>query len=87
MRRTRQMGKRPGHHLMICDYSGFCGWDDEMQKTWDGKWVLKEFWDPRHPQDFVRGKADDESVSPSRPEDTDRDVSDDYPNGVTANDL
>lgn len=87
MRRTRRMGKRPGQHLMICDYSGFAGWSDEMVKTWDGHYVLKQFWEPRHPQDFVRGKVDDQTVEPRRPEGADVDVSDVYPNGVTADDL
>lgn len=68
MIRTRRMGKRPGHYLMTCDLSGFVGWDDEMRKTWDGKFVLKQFWESRHPQDFVRGRKDDQSVPNARPE-------------------
>lgn len=67
MRRTRTMGKPNGRHLVICELSGFQCWSDEVRETWDGKIVHKDFWEPRHPQDFVRGKADKQSVSPSRP--------------------
>jgi hypothetical protein len=28
-------------------------------KTWDGKIVCPNDWEPRHEQDFVRGRADD----------------------------
>jgi len=56
---------------MVCDLSGFRGWDDEMRETWDGKWVLKQFWESRHPQDFVRGKSDKQSVPNSQPETAD----------------
>ena len=56
-----------GDHLMICDYSGFKFHASEMRKTWDGYWVHKRFWEPRHPQDFVRATEDDQSVDDARP--------------------
>ena len=72
MRRNRSKGrKRLGHNLVICDYSGWKCWDDEVIETWDGHYVHKRFWEERHPQDFVRGKVDDESVNISRPESPD----------------
>ena len=87
MNRTRNMMKRPGHYLMTCDLSGFVGWDDEMAEMWDGKMVLKQFWEPRHPQDSVRGIKENNSVPVARPEPEDVEVSDLYPNGVTKDDL
>ena len=53
---------------MICDASGFKMRRSEAKKTWDNRWVRKDFWEPRHPQDFVKGKKDKQSVAPARPE-------------------
>lgn len=68
---------------MTCELSGHVGWDDEMVKTWDGKWVLKEYFEERHPQDYVRSRNEDQSVPVARPEATVQNASDLYPNGVT----
>jgi len=38
-----------------------------MRKTWDGLWVHKSEWEPRHPQDFVKGVKDHQAVSEPRP--------------------
>jgi hypothetical protein len=57
---------KPGDYWMICDASGFKMRRSEAKKTWDGRWVRKDFWEPRHPQDFVKGKKDKQSVTPSR---------------------
>ena len=54
--------------------------------TWDGLRVHKDFWEPRHPQDFVRSRPDDQSVRDARPEGEDQ-FSDVYPNQVTKDDL
>jgi hypothetical protein len=43
--------------------------------------VRKESWERRHIQDFVRGVSDDLEGSP-RPEQTDRFVNEEYPQGV-----
>jgi hypothetical protein len=37
-----------------CDVRHF-----DAMKTWDGKIVCPNDWEPRHEQDFVRGRADD----------------------------
>ena len=87
MRRRRTMKARPGHNLVICELSGWAVWDDETRKMWDGKIVYKKFWEPRHPQDFVRGGFDDQSVAISNPEADDVFIEDEYPNGVTSDDL
>jgi hypothetical protein len=72
--RKRFQGKRLGHYLMQCDYSGQVGWDDEMRETWDGKWVLAKYWEPRHPQDFVRSIPEESGVPVSRPQSADVEV-------------
>lgn len=59
--------------VTICAYSGFRIRDgDEVRMTWDGHLVLARFWEPRHPQDFVRARPDTVSAPPIgmlRPED------------------
>jgi hypothetical protein len=36
-------------------------------KRWDGFMVDKDCWEPRHPQDLLRAKPDDQSVPWSSP--------------------
>jgi hypothetical protein len=38
-----------------------------LRKQWQGYWVCPEHWEPRHPQDFVRGVADNPSVPWDQP--------------------
>jgi hypothetical protein len=56
-----------GDHLVICDYSGFTCKRSDCRKTWDGKIVRKDFWEPRHPQDIIRPRRDDQSIKDARP--------------------
>lgn len=39
--------------LTTCDYSGFVCKKSETRKMWNGLVVRKDFWEPRHPQDFI----------------------------------
>ncbi len=36
--------------------------------TWDGLWVCREDFETRHPQDFVRGRADNQLAPDPRPD-------------------
>lgn len=56
----------------ICDVCGFQRKADEMKLTWDGKRVCKEDWEPRHPQEFVRGESGSPALPWTRPEPPDR---------------
>lgn len=79
--------QRVGDWRVQCDYSGFKAWASECVKTWDGYWVLRRFAGEetqRHPQDFVRGRPDNQQVPWSRPEATDTFLS---PGDVTPDDL
>lgn len=58
---------KPGDNNAICDRCGKPFKASELRKTWDGLWVCRGDWEPRHPQDFVRGVKDDQSVRVSRP--------------------
>jgi len=55
---------------MVSDESGFTHYASEMVRTWDGRWVHKDEWEPRHPQDFVRAKNDPVSLQIVRPNQT-----------------
>lgn len=77
---------KKGDHNIICDYSGFKIKRSEAKMTWDGYLVKKEFWEPRQPQDFVRGRRDKISVPPGQ---TRGESTDDFltSNEVTVDDL
>lgn len=61
-------GKGRADYLQLGDWNAacyFCGRKrkaSEMRKYWSGFWVCPEHWEPRHPQDFVRGVQDNQSV-------------------------
>lgn len=57
-----------GDYNVICDKTGFKVKFSETRKEWNGLRVWKEVWEPRHPQDFVRGRVDKMSVYDPRPE-------------------
>ena len=59
-------GYKPGDFNIICDYSGFKIRRSEARMTWDGYLVRADFWEPRQPQDFVRGLRDKISVAPGQ---------------------
>lgn len=71
MPRSRNPGFKQGDYWMICDVSGVAYRRSEMVKRWDGYWVHKKYWNPRQPQDFVRGRNDRITPQgPIRPDDT-----------------
>lgn len=69
------MGKanylKRGSHNAICDRCGFKYKAEQIKKEWNGLRVCKECWEPRHPQEFVRGRKDDSSVDWTRSEGAD----------------
>lgn len=58
----------------LCDRCGFKFKAHQLKEEWNGLMVCSECWEPRHPQDFLRGIPDDPSVPWSRP-DSDADTS------------
>ena len=73
----------PSNYL-ICERTGFrVPVDEGLVREWDGKMVRRQSWEPRHPQDFVRGVAENLKGS-ERPEQTDRFLT---TNEVTADSL
>ena len=74
--------KGPADHLelgawnMICMRCGVKRKNYDIEKEWTGLLVCREkCLDHRHPQDFVRGVKDDQSVPYTAPEPTDTYVS------------
>jgi len=57
-----------GQYNFICDQCGAKRKSKDMRKQWDGLQVCPQCFDPRNPQDFVRGKADIQSVPVNRPD-------------------
>jgi hypothetical protein len=57
-----------GKFNVLCDYCGFKYKNTEVRHTWDGFYACRKCWEPRQPQDYVRGVVDDQSVPWSRPD-------------------
>ena len=61
-----------GKWLVICDRCGFKKTNDQVRKEWTGLIVCADTcWEPRHPQEFVRPRPDEQKVAFTRPEPTD----------------
>ncbi len=59
---------RLGDYNAICDRCGFKFKASELKLEWTGLQVCVDDWEPRHPSDFFKGFADDQSVPYSRPD-------------------
>lgn len=57
-----------GDPWVICDRSGFRVRKSETVKEWTGLVVAKRYSEERHPQDFVRGRAENMAVEDARPD-------------------
>ncbi len=55
-------------HRVICDRTGFERHIEDCRYEWTGALVMKEEWEPRQPQDFVRGVPDGRPVKDIRPD-------------------
>ena len=60
--KTRNPGYEPGNYWVECDRCGCSIREEHAKETWDGLVVCPDDFEMRHPQDFVRGIADD--ISP-----------------------
>ena len=61
-KRTRNPGWKPGSHWVECSRTGFLVRVEDARKEWTGTIVARDEWEPRHPQDMLRGVADDMSA-------------------------
>lgn len=81
-----------GTYNALCDRCGFKFKAKKLRLEWNGLRTCSgagtnDCWEIRHPQDFVKGKADKQSPDWVRPEPADLDVSPGSGNEITADDL
>jgi hypothetical protein len=60
-------GWRPGDWLYQCQRCGFTHYASQIKLEWTGLRVCSTCWEPRHPQEFVRGVRDDMTVPFANP--------------------
>lgn len=60
----------PGEWYRICDMTGFKVRSPRTSKQWNNIIVRLESWEPRQPQDFVKGVPDYQMVPEPRPRQT-----------------
>ena len=65
---------KEGTHNAICDRCSFKYKADELKKEWTGLMVCSRCWEPRHPQEFLKGHKDEPQVPWSRPDTEDIDI-------------
>lgn len=51
-----------GDWLYVCQRCGLTYYASTIRLEWTGLRVCEHCWEPRHPQDFVRGVRDDQTV-------------------------
>ena len=72
-KKTRSPGWEASNHWVYCDRCACAVRAKDAKKTWDNLIVCPDDWEPRHPQDFVRGRSDDMAAKdPVRSEPADR---------------
>ena len=85
-------GYRMGEWKAVCDRCGTTYYSSQLRLEWTGLRVCdgggtNKCWEPRHPQEFVRGKADRQAPPWTRPEPAEIDVSIGSGNEVSPDDL
>lgn len=63
---------REGRHVVTCQLSGQCFYDDEVGRRYDGLIVAKKYMDPRHPQELRRTRPERPAQPPLSPEPPDQ---------------
>lgn len=61
---------KPGSWYRICDRTGFAERAGHTRKQWNNIIVRDQSFEERQPQDFVRGRRDDQTVPEPRPRST-----------------
>jgi hypothetical protein len=59
---------KKGQWLAICDVCGMKYHSGDLKKRWDGLMCCPQDWNPRQPQDFVRGIPDPQAPPWTRPD-------------------
>ncbi len=67
MGRKRGVQYEPGSFYRTDDRSGFTRRAQDTRQEWTGLIVAEDLWEPRQPQDLVKGVPDDQTVPQPRP--------------------
>ena len=59
---------KKGVYKVRCDRSGFLVDSDKCRMQWDGLFVRKDLWEPRHPQDTISSVKQQAVPAHPRPE-------------------
>ena len=59
---------RNGDWNAICDVCGRKFKFSRLRQKWDNTWACEQDWEPRQPQDYLKGIKDNMSVPISRPD-------------------
>lgn len=73
-----------GDYNALCFECGFKFKASELKRHWQGYYVCDSCWEPRHPQDFVRGVPDEQTPPWTQPKPEDTFVALCTPNSTTA---
>jgi len=69
IRTKNQNGLTLGEWNAVCDRCNFKFKSSDLREEWQGLYTCRDCYEPRHPQDFLKGvKDDDPSVPWSRPD-------------------
>lgn len=66
--RGRSTGFRLGDHNSLCDRCQKKFFASDLREEWTGWMVCNSCYEPRHPQDFLKGHRDDPQVAWTRPD-------------------
>jgi len=80
-------GFEPGLWKVQCDRCGFWMKSNALRAEWTGLRVCGDCWEPRHPQENIRGKADVQAPPWARPASDGPDVTVETGTPVTEDDL
>lgn len=69
---------KPGSWNSVCPVCGLRYKAEDFRLRWDGQWICRKDWEPRHPQDFVRTPREELSVPFTYPDGDGIDVSPNY---------
>lgn len=59
---------KKGQWKAVCDVCGLFYHSSDLKERWDGLMTCRQDWNPRQPQDFVRGIPDPQAIPWGRPD-------------------
>lgn len=62
----RKLAYKPGSYYRVDDRTGFCERAEHTRKQWNNIYTRPQSWEARQPQDFVKGRRDNQNVPDPR---------------------